>query len=338
MAGRKIINKESDQPKNTSDRARLEGGPAAANYKTLSGLLGLKVAQRGHEVSLYGATPEVLAQGNKVLEGLRKLSARGEAPSAWDVEWLTALVLNNPEADLDDYIKSASVAGGLGQKSVTPKTVNQKLYIETMERHDLVFGLGPAGTGKTYLAVAQAVAALSRQDVSRLIITRPAVEAGERLGFLPGDLAEKINPYLRPLYDALGDLIPYDKYVKLAERRIIEVAPLAFMRGRTLSDAFVILDEAQNCTREQMKMFLTRLGPRSKAVVTGDTTQSDLPAGQSSGLNEAVAILKDIDDIGFCYFKGQDVIRHRLVKKIIAAYDQAAQSVDPKGFPRTQKP
>jgi phosphate starvation-inducible PhoH-like protein len=207
------------------------------------------------------------------------------------------------------------------KRVITPKSINQKLYIDAMRQYDIAFGIGPAGTGKTYLAMAMAVAALAAGDVDRIILTRPAVEAGEKLGFLPGDLAEKVNPYLRPLYDALYDMVSYEKAEKLAERGAIEVAPLAFMRGRTLNDSFVILDEAQNTTAEQMKMFLTRLGFGSQAVVTGDVTQVDLAKGQTSGLVEIQHILRNVTGVRFVYFDDKDVVRHRLVQKIIKAYE-----------------
>jgi phosphate starvation-inducible PhoH-like protein len=205
---------------------------------------------------------------------------------------------------------------------ITPKSLAQKEYIEAIRNYDIVFGIGPAGTGKTYLAMAMAVAELMRNNFARMILTRPAVEAGEKLGFLPGDLAEKVNPYLRPLYDALHDMVDFDRAQKMLERGVIEVAPLAFMRGRTLNDSFVILDEAQNTTTEQMKMFLTRLGYGSKAVITGDVTQIDLPPGRPSGLKEAQVILADVSGIRFCEFTERDVVRHRLVQDIITAYDR----------------
>ncbi len=208
-----------------------------------------------------------------------------------------------------------------GKKTVAPKTANQRKYLDAIAANDLVFGIGVAGTGKSFLAVAMAVDALFKKQVSRIILTRPAVEAGERLGFLPGDLQDKVDPYLRPLYDALFDLVDAEKVTKMLEKRIIEIAPLAFMRGRTLSDAFIILDEAQNTTSEQMKMFLTRIGFGSKAVVTGDTTQIDLPRGQKSGLREAEKILADLDGIDFIYFSEKDVVRHKLVQMIVKAYE-----------------
>ena len=209
----------------------------------------------------------------------------------------------------------------LGKKQVAPKSATQRRYIETIQQKDIVFGIGPAGTGKTYLGVAMAVQALMQKQVNRIVLARPAVEAGEKLGFLPGDLQEKVDPYLRPLYDALFDLVDYERVTKLLEKRVIEIAPLAFMRGRTLSDAFVILDEAQNTTSEQMKMFLTRIGFGSKAVITGDVTQIDLPTGKRSGLVEAERVLAGIEGIDFVYFSDKDVVRHKLVQMIIKAYE-----------------
>ncbi len=208
------------------------------------------------------------------------------------------------------------------KKTITPKSLNQKEYIDGIRRFDIVFGIGPAGTGKTYLAMAMAISSLVKKEVNRVVLARPAVEAGEHLGFLPGDLYEKVNPYLRPLYDALHDMMDFESASRLIQRGVIEVAPLAFMRGRTLNDAFVILDEAQNATSDQMKMFLTRLGFSSKAVITGDVTQTDLPEGKTSGLIEARALLKDIQGIKFIYFSRDDVIRHPLVQEIIDAYEK----------------
>jgi phosphate starvation-inducible PhoH-like protein len=221
-----------------------------------------------------------------------------------------------------------------GKKTVAPKTANQRKYLEAIAKNDLVFGIGVAGTGKSYLAVAMALDALFKKQVSRIILTRPAVEAGERLGFLPGDLQEKVDPYLRPLYDALFDLVDAEKVTKMLEKRIIEIAPLAFMRGRTLSDAFIILDEAQNTTSEQMKMFLTRIGFGSKAVVTGDKTQIDLPRGQKSGIKEAEIVLQDIDAIEFVYFTEKDVVRHKLVQMIVRAYEEHSEESNEDGSER----
>ena len=206
-------------------------------------------------------------------------------------------------------------------KRITPQSVNQRAYVDAIRKHDLVFGIGPAGTGKTYLGVAMAVQALMQKQVNRIVLARPAVEAGEKLGFLPGDLQEKVDPYLRPLYDALFDLVDYERVTRLLDKQVIEIAPLAFMRGRTLSDAFVILDEAQNTTSEQMKMFLTRIGFGSKAVITGDVTQIDLPTGKRSGLVEAERVLAGIEGIEFVYFSDRDVVRHKLVQMIIKAYE-----------------
>ena len=241
---------------------------------------------------------------------------------ASDVDYAVRILSRDRNAKLRDiFLDSIYITAH--KRVVTPKSVAQKAYIDAIRNDDIVFGIGPAGTGKTYLAMAMAVAALMRDNFARMILTRPAVEAGEKLGFLPGDLAEKVNPYLRPLYDALHDMVDFDRARKMVERGTIEVAPLAFMRGRTLNDSFVILDEAQNTTPEQMKMFLTRLGYGSKAVITGDVTQIDLPSGKPSGLKHAVQILAGVDGIRFCYFSERDVVRHRLVRDIITAYDRA---------------
>jgi phosphate starvation-inducible protein PhoH and related proteins len=226
-------------------------------------------------------------------------------------------------------LKSLAEAGRprtLGKKSITPKSLNQQRYVDAIERYDMVFGIGPSGTGKTYLAIAMAVDALLGREVSRIILARPAVEAGERLGFLPGTLEEKVNPYLRPLYDALYDVLDPDRVERYLEKDVIEIAPIAFMRGRTLNDAFVILDEAQNTTSEQMKMFLTRLGFNSKAVITGDVTQVDLPNGRRSGLAEAVDVVSRVEGISFIYFTERDVVRHSLVQRIIRAYEEFESS------------
>jgi phosphate starvation-inducible PhoH-like protein len=228
----------------------------------------------------------------------------------------------DPDIDLADFFLDASIPAAL-KRFVVPRNLNQRRFMRAVVQHDYVFSTGPAGTGKTYLAVAMAAAYLLDKQVRRIVVTRPAVEAGERLGFLPGDLAEKINPYLRPIHDALYDILGYDKVSKLMERQMIEIAPLAFMRGRTLNDAFIILDEAQNTTREQMKMFLTRMGFNSKVVITGDVTQIDLPKAAKSGLVEAERILKGIEGIAFVYFSEADVVRHPLVARIVRAYEEA---------------
>ncbi|MDR2724654.1 MAG: PhoH family protein [Candidatus Adiutrix sp.] len=319
----KARKKTGGEPRSPLAAIRESFGPASANLKVVARLLGLSIGQRGHDLIFEAADPGRERAARRVLAALGRLAAEGAGPGEWEAECLANLALRHPEAELDEYLKPLFE---IPSRRVTARTEAQRLYVEAMSGHDLVFGLGPAGTGKTYLAVAAAVACLAEERVSRIIITRPAVEAGEKLGFLPGDLAEKINPYLRPVYDALDDLLPYEKYLKLAERRIIEVAPLAFMRGRTLAGAFVILDEAQNATREQMKMFLTRLGPGARAVVTGDPSQSDLPGGEAAGLNEAAGLLKDIEGVAVCRFAPADVIRHRLVRRIIEAYERRDRS------------
>ncbi|MFN2386578.1 MAG: PhoH family protein [Thermoanaerobaculia bacterium] len=237
-----------------------------------------------------------------------------------DVGTAIRVVREDPQADLVEFFTESPLGPQL-KSVVTARNAKQKLYVQTIDRHDLVFAIGPAGTGKTYLAVAMAAAALLEKKVKRIVLVRPAVEAGERLGFLPGDMVEKINPYLRPLYDALYDILGYEKTAKLLERGIIEIAPIAFMRGRTLNDAFIILDEAQNTTSEQMRMFLTRIGFGSKAVVTGDVTQVDLPQGKTSGLREAQQLLSRISGIRFVLFDERDVVRHPLVQSIITAYE-----------------
>jgi phosphate starvation-inducible PhoH-like protein len=237
------------------------------------------------------------------------------------------MVTQQPDVDLAKVYEDVLTAVG-GRRRIAAKNLAQKRYIEQILTRDVVMAIGPAGTGKTYLAMAMAIAALNRHEVARVVLTRPAVEAGEKLGFLPGSMAEKVNPYLRPLYDALNDMMPYEKATRLMDRGVIEVAPLAFMRGRTLNDSFVILDEAQNTTSEQMKMFLTRLGFDSKAVVTGDVTQIDLPTEKRSGLVEAIEILKDVDGIGFMEFSDRDVVRHPLVQSIIRAYEKRGAKPD----------
>jgi phosphate starvation-inducible PhoH-like protein len=259
---------------------------------------------------------------SRVVKQLYGLLEKGYPVYPSDVEYAVRILSSDRGANLRDIFLD-TIYISAHKRVITPKSLNQKVYIDAIRGHDIVFGIGPAGTGKTFLAMAMAVAELTKNNYARIILARPAVEAGEKLGFLPGDLAEKVNPYLRPLYDALHDMVDFDGARKMIERGTIEVAPLAFMRGRTLNDSFVILDEAQNTTNEQMKMFLTRLGYGSKAVVTGDVTQIDLPAGKSSGLKHAVSILADIRGIRFIYFNEKDVVRHRLVQDIISAYERA---------------
>ena len=251
-------------------------------------------------------------------ECLRKI---GVSLQNGELHALLKLVVADPKSTLRGLVEAGKQRSAGVKRMVQPRSANQKKYVEAIEAHDMTFGLGPAGTGKTYLAVAMAVAALMAKKVSRIILVRPAVEAGERLGFLPGSLQEKVDPYLRPLYDALYDLLDQEKVDKLLERNVIEVAPLAFMRGRTLSDAFIIMDEAQNTTMEQMKMFVTRLGNNSKAVITGDLTQTDLPNPKKSGLLEALNVLDGVEGIKFCHFEDVDVVRHHLVQRIVRAYD-----------------
>ena len=241
-----------------------------------------------------------------------------------EIEGFLRIISQDPQASLKG-LAEAGRPRAFGKKSIAPKGLNQRLYVDAMERHDMVFGIGPSGTRKTYLAVAMAVDALLTKEVSRIILARPAVEAGERLGYLPGTLQEKVNPYLRPLYDALYDVLDPDRVERYLEKSIIEIAPIAFMRGRTLNDAFVILDEAQNTTSEQMKMFLTRLGFNSKAVVTGDVTQIDLPSGRRSGLVEAVEVVGKVEGISIIYFTERDVVRHSLVQRVIRAYEEYEQ-------------
>ena len=259
----------------------------------------------------------------RVLGQLYTLLEQGYPIYASDVDYAVRILSGDRGANLRDiFLDTVFIAAN--KRVITPKSLGQKAYIDAIRNFDVVFGIGPAGTGKTYLAMAMAVAELMKNSVARIVLTRPAVEAGEKLGFLPGDLAEKVNPYLRPLYDALNDMVDFDRARRLVERGTIEVAPLAFMRGRTLNDSFVILDEAQNTTTEQMKMFLTRLGYGSKAVITGDVTQVDLPAGKASGLKEAQGLLRGIDGIRFVTFTERDVVRHPLVQEIISAYERAS--------------
>ena len=292
------------------------------NLKTFEGLFGVQIRTDGNMLLAEGDTV-ALAGLERVVRQLGALVAEGYQLSQQDVRRAAQLVIQDDRVQLRDYFVRVTVKPS-SKRHVAPKSLNQRRYLEAIEHHDIVFGIGPAGTGKTYLAMAQAVAFLTAKKVTRIILARPAVEAGEKLGFLPGDLQEKINPYLRPLYDALYDMLDTDRVDRLLDRGTIEIAPLAFMRGRTLNDAFVILDEAQNTTSEQMKMFLTRLGFGSKAVITGDITQIDLPIGQTSGLVEVMRIVQRVDGIAFTRFDDRDVVRHPLVQKIVQAYEAYA--------------
>ncbi len=290
------------------------------NLRHLESLLNVQVRTQGNDLIVEGE-PADTARVAHVVSQIAALMEEGHQMSARDVKTATQLVAEDPNVDLREHFLKGGQLRQAGKRRITAKSANQRKYLDAIEEYDIVFGIGPAGTGKTYLAMAQAVNYLLAKKVSRIILARPAVEAGEKLGFLPGDLQEKVNPYLRPLYDALYDMMEVEKAERLLERGTIEVAPIAFMRGRTLNDAFVILDEAQNTTSEQMKMFLTRLGFGSKAVVTGDITQVDLPTGRTSGLIEAMHVVGKIDGIAFIHFDERDVVRHKLVQSIVKAYE-----------------
>lgn len=280
----------------------------------------MRLSARGEEVTLDGL-PDATRQAERILFELANLTNEGLVLQADDVTHALTALRQTPDVSIKEVLTNATTIV-TKKRFVGPKSPTQKSYIEAIEKHDIVIAIGPAGTGKTYLAMAMAVSALMKKEVSRIILARPAVEAGEKLGFLPGDMFAKVNPYLRPLYDALFDMMDMERANRMIERGDIEIAPLAFMRGRTLNDSFVILDEAQNATAEQMKMFLTRLGFHSKVVVTGDITQIDLPSDRVSGLIEVKEILRDIDGIAFVYFDEKDVVRHRLVQDIVRAYDR----------------
>lgn len=305
---------------NTVDIARSVCGERDENLRLMEEAFDVSIGARGTDLTLTGATKDV-ERASEFISQIEALLKEGYPLYRGDVDYALRAFSSAPATDLKEIFLD-TVYVSAKRRLITPKGAAQKAYIDSIRKHDIVFGVGPAGTGKTYLAMAMAVAALMKNQVSRIILARPAVEAGEKLGFLPGDLAEKVNPYLRPLYDALYDMMDMEKASKLIERGVVEVAPLAFMRGRTLNEAFVILDEAQNTTAEQMKMFLTRLGFGSKAVITGDITQVDLPTGRPSGLIEVQRILKGVKGISFCYFTERDVVRHRLVQEIVRAYDR----------------
>jgi len=294
-------------------------GEAGENLKRLEKKLGVKLDTRGNVVSISGENEKV-EHAEKLLTELCGLIEKGYSIHPTDIDYAIRAIEMEKDVHLAEIFMD-TIYISFKKKIISPKSQAQKRYIDTIRKYDIVFGIGPAGTGKTYLAMAMAVAALSKREVDRIILTRPAVEAGEKLGFLPGDLAQKVDPYLRPLYDALHDMVDFERSEKLMERGTIEVAPLAFMRGRTLNDSFVIMDEAQNTTTEQMKMFLTRLGLGSRAVITGDITQIDLPLAKPSGLVEAQKILQDVEGIGFSYFTEKDVVRHPLVQDVIRAYE-----------------
>lgn len=303
------------------DRSELFGN-LDANIRIIKENLDVDIMQRDNELILRGKDTE---RAGSVIKELTEIIISGEKLDEQKVNYVIALKgegLSYGESKVSKDIICFTHKG----KPLKPKTLGQKNYVESIRKKDVVFGIGPAGTGKTYIAVAMAVHAFKNKEVQKIILTRPAVEAGERLGFLPGDMQEKVDPYLRPLYDALYDVLGRESALRLKEKEAIEVVPLAYMRGRTLDNSFIILDEAQNTTREQMKMFLTRMGFGSKIVVTGDVTQVDLPRGKRSGLVEAARILKDVRGIDFCYLKDVDVVRHELVKKIIGAYDKYYQA------------
>lgn len=300
-------------------------------YMSLFGLNDQNVAlveqECGVTVALRGADLQITGEGKdaelarSVIAKLMEMIAHGDLVDRSRIRYAIALAREGNVDRIDEILRSVVALTHRG-KQIRCKTLGQQEYVQAIRDHDLTFAVGPAGTGKTYLAMALAVVALKNKEIERIVLTRPAVEAGEKLGFLPGDLTQKVDPYLRPLYDALYDFMGVDSYQKLLERGVVEVAPLAYMRGRTLSDSFIILDEAQNTTSEQMKMFLTRIGFRSKVVVTGDITQTDLPYGKKSGLAEAIEVLKDIPEIGMVRLTGKDVVRHELVQRIVEAYDR----------------
>jgi phosphate starvation-inducible PhoH-like protein len=298
-------------------------GAHSENLKRIARTIGVKINAKGNALTIQGESLDV-DLSIRVLNDLYALLKKGYPLYPTDIDYAIRMISDDRNVNLQDiFLDTVYISSR--KRAITPKSLAQKRYIDSIRKYDLVIGIGPAGTGKTYLAMAMAVASLMKQEVERIVLTRPAVEAGEKLGFLPGDIAEKVNPYLRPLYDALHDMMDFDRASKLVERGVIEVAPLAFMRGRTLNDSFVILDEAQNTGPEQMKMFLTRLGYSSKAVITGDITQVDLPENKVSGLIEIQSILRGIEGIEFVYFSDKDVVRHPLVQEIIKAYERAEE-------------
>ncbi|MGH7325544.1 MAG: PhoH family protein [Candidatus Rokuibacteriota bacterium] len=299
------------------------------HLRTLEDALDVRIVARGHDIMLKGDERQV-RRAERALTQLAELVRAGTPVRTVEVRAAIRMLAEDEDADLKSVFADA-IPVPSRKKWVAPKTLGQKRYVDAIRESDMVFAIGPAGTGKSFLAVAMAVSALMKREVARIVLTRPAVEAGERLGFLPGDLYEKVHPYLRPLYDALYDMLEAEKVASLMEKGAIEIAPLAYMRGRTLNDAFIILDEAQNSTAEQMKMFLTRLGFNSKMVITGDITQVDLPPSRGSGLIEVRSILKDVPGIRFVYFDDRDVVRHHLVSAIIRAYDARTAAPAPSG-------
>ena len=290
------------------------------NLRIIESELDVRVTNRDDQLRIAGEAENVML-AQKTVEGLLSLASRGENIDSQNVRYVLKLVREGREAQIGELSRDVICVTAKG-KPIKPKTMGQKTYVEAIAQNTVTLGIGPAGTGKTYLAVAAAVAAFRDKSINRIVLTRPAVEAGERLGFLPGDLQSKVDPYLRPLYDALFDMLGAETYNKYLERGDIEVAPLAYMRGRTLDDSFIILDEAQNTSREQMKMFLTRIGFGSKVVITGDVTQIDLPGDKVSGLKEAMRVLDGVEDISICRLTGADVVRHVLVQRIIKAYEE----------------
>jgi len=297
-------------------------GTRDENVRLMEDTLGVYIDLRSDAVHVEGLEPAV-ARVRRIFEDFEALRRQGIHPHNGELNGMLRLVVADPEVTLRSLADSGKQRSAGIKRTVQPRSINQRKYVEAIEQNDMVFGVGPAGTGKTYLAVAMAVSALNAKKVSRIVLVRPAVEAGEKLGFLPGSLQEKVDPYLRPLYDALFDMLEPERVEKMLEKGVIEVAPLAFMRGRTLNDAFIIMDEAQNTTIEQMKMFLTRMGNNSKAVITGDITQIDLPNPRRSGLVDAINILSGVEGITFCHFEDGDVVRHALVQRIVRAYEAA---------------
>jgi phosphate starvation-inducible PhoH-like protein len=307
-------------------------GTRDENLHVLEDGLNITIDLRSDSIELEGA-PRDVARAEQLFSDYEQLQRTGFTFNNGDLNSMLRVLVSDPSVSLRQLAEASKQRSFGGRRMVQPKSPNQRRYLEAIEKHDMVFGIGPAGTGKTYLAVAMAISALLAKRVNRIILARPAVEAGERLGFLPGTLQEKIDPYLRPLYDALYDMLDPEKVDRYLEKNVIEIAPIAFMRGRTLNDSFVILDEAQNTTSEQMKMFVTRLGFNSKAVITGDVTQIDLPSARRSGLLEAIDILKSVEGLSFVYFDQGDVVRHHLVQRIIQAYDEHKEKLAQEQMP-----